>query len=104
MNQINAVFRQAVVTFTCNREVFQQNLDLLKNLLNKIGARDVNLNPRFMGEQLWNSPGKAPVTYIDIVENNVLTMGVFVLKPGMRLPLHDHPQMYGLIKVLKFCH
>lgn len=45
-------------------------------------------------------PDKAPVTYIGIYENELLTMGIFILSPDMKLPLHDHPQMYGLIKVL----
>ncbi|ESN97893.1 hypothetical protein HELRODRAFT_124593, partial [Helobdella robusta] len=42
----------------------------------------------------------APVTYIDVWKDENFTMGVFVLKPGSKIPLHDHPQMYGLIKVI----
>lgn len=29
-----------------------------------------------------------------------MTIAVFVLKPGKRLPLHDHPGMFGLLKVV----
>ena len=30
----------------------------------------------------------------------LMTVAVFVLKQGSRLPLHDHPQMYGFLKVI----
>ena len=29
-----------------------------------------------------------------------MTVAVFVLQKGSRLPLHDHPRMYGLLKVV----
>lgn len=98
--QIGLLFKQAVVTFTCKSDMLYQNLEILRNMLNKTTANDVNLHPQFMSTALWAKPNKAPVTYIDIHEDNILSMGVFVLKPGMKLPLHNHPQMYGLLKVI----
>uniref|UniRef100_A0A1Y1JVC2 2-aminoethanethiol dioxygenase n=1 Tax=Photinus pyralis TaxID=7054 RepID=A0A1Y1JVC2_PHOPY len=100
MSQMSALFKQAITTFTCKKEIFHQNLEILHAVLDKITADDVDLHPQFMKESLWMRPNKAPVTYIDIFEDDKVSMGVFILKPGMRLPLHDHPQMYGLIKVI----
>lgn len=100
LNHISSVLRQARVTFTCSSEIFRANLDILKHLLDKTTSSDVNLHPQFMTESLWLKPDKAPVTYIGIFENELLTMGIFILSPDMKLPLHDHPGMYGLIKVL----
>ena len=44
--------------------------------------------------------GSAPVTYIDLFENHVATLGIFVLNNVFTLPLHDHPSMFGFVKVL----
>lgn len=100
LNHISNVLRQAKITFTSSSEMFRHNLDLLKHLLDKTTASDVNLHPQFTTESFWRKPDKAPVTYIGIYESDLLTMGIFILSPHMKLPLHDHPEMYGLIKVL----
>ncbi|OQV26165.1 hypothetical protein BV898_00287 [Hypsibius exemplaris] len=31
---------------------------------------------------------------------SVMTVAAFAVKPGARLPIHDHPKMYGLLKVV----
>lgn len=99
-NHISAVIKQAITTFTTSKEVFHKNLDLLTSLLDRTRATDVDLHPQFMSEQLWKRKNKAPVTYVDIFDDPNLSVGIFILKPGMKLPLHDHPDMYGLIKVI----
>ncbi|XP_018579935.1 2-aminoethanethiol dioxygenase [Anoplophora glabripennis] len=99
-NHINNVLKQAITTFTCKPEVFSLNLHSLISLLDKTTAEDVNFPFEFTKERVWKQPRKAPVTCIDIFENSHVTMGIFILKPGGRLPLHNHPEMYGLIKVI----
>lgn len=99
-NHISAVIKQAITTFSCGKEVFYKNLEVLTSLLDKTRATDVDLHPQFMSEQLWKRKNKAPVTYVDIYDDPNLSVGIFILKPGMKLPLHDHPHMYGLIKVI----
>jgi cysteamine dioxygenase len=98
-SHIGTVLKQAVTTFS-SKEMFFQNLEILKALLDKTTAEDVNLHPQFMTEGLWQRSNKAPVTYVDIYEDYNVTIGIFILKPDMKLPLHNHPQMHGLIKVL----
>lgn len=40
-----------------------------------------------------------PVTYMHICETEVFSMGVFLLRTGASIPLHDHPGMNGMLKV-----
>lgn len=100
INHISAVIKQAITTFSSTKELFHKNLEILTSLLDRTRASDVDLNQQFMSEQLWKRQNKAPVTYVDIYDNPNLSVGIFILKPGMKLPLHDHPHMYGLIKVI----
>jgi len=52
-------------------------------------------------------PGKGPIIrYMHIFEDDVISMGIFLLPKGASIPLHDHPQMtvasqllWGSIKV-----
>lgn len=74
-NQICLVYKEAVRTFRGNKEEFQQNLQCLKACLDKTTAKDVNLRPEFMTTSLWERPGKAPVTYIDIYEDQHFDIG-----------------------------
>jgi len=39
-------------------------------------------------------------TFIEVENNHVMTAVIIILPPGEHLPLHDHPNMIGLIKVL----
>lgn len=102
---IEIVKRQAIATFSKVSSgvtsSFEENLSILKSLMNKITSVDVNLDlslvqpiPRGMERMC------PPVTYIKILDDPGLTIGIFVLKPGARLPLHDHPLMYGVLKVI----
>lgn len=99
-NHISAVIKQAITTFSSTKELFYKHLETLTSVLDKTRANDVDLHPQFMSEQLWKKKNKAPVTYVDIYDDPNLSVGIFILKPGMKLPLHDHPHMYGLIKVI----
>lgn len=40
------------------------------------------------------------IAFIEVVHNPVLTVVIIVIPPGHALPLHDHPNMTGFIKVL----
>ena len=47
---------------------------------------------------LLNAP--APVTYIGLHEDVDLSIGVFIINPRGRMPLHNHPGMHGILKVV----
>jgi len=43
----------------------------------------------------------APVSYIQVTENPVISVGVFIIHEGEKIPMHDHPNMHGIIKCLQ---
>ncbi|THD21682.1 Cysteamine dioxygenase [Fasciola hepatica] len=63
-----------------------------------------NLKPKDIGfDTSWVSDSQvyaAPVAYVHITENEVFSMGIFILRSGSRIPLHDHPGMYGILRVM----
>lgn len=102
---IEIIKRQAFTTFskvssglTGN---FEDNLLKLRCLINKVTSEDVCLDPSILNPVAQGTENSsAPVTYIEILDDPNLTIGIFVLKNGARLPLHDHPLMYGVLKVV----
>lgn len=42
----------------------------------------------------------APVTYIPITESKDYSIGIFIIRSGQKIPLHDHPRMHGILKCL----
>ncbi|KAM9837990.1 2-aminoethanethiol (cysteamine) dioxygenase a [Aulostomus maculatus] len=100
---IQKIAKQAFMTFkglksSANGENnFDKQTELI-SLLNAVRAADLNIAPG----KTRGSPGTAspPVTYMHICETEVFSMGVFVLRSGASIPLHDHPGMNGMLKVL----
>ena len=92
---MEAVRRQAVATFSrANGGNFDENLRLLVTAMSKLTREDVGLDVKLMRDVR-----EAPVTYVSIQEHSDVTISMFVLRHRSRLPLHDHPLMYGIIKV-----
>lgn len=78
-------------------KVFVEQQTELVSLLSQITAEDLNIAPP---KKLSASSPSAPVTYMHICETDAFSMGAFLLKPGASIPLHDHPGMNGMLKVL----
>ncbi|XP_042551591.1 2-aminoethanethiol dioxygenase-like [Dipodomys spectabilis] len=72
---------------------FRENLGRLQSLLGQVRARDLRLAPR-------RASRRAPFTYMRICETPAFSLGVFLLRASARIPLHDHPGMHGLLRVL----
>ncbi|CAB1450010.1 unnamed protein product, partial [Pleuronectes platessa] len=68
-------------------------------LLTALRAVDLKIAPRkskpCSGAAGLQSP---PVTYMHICETEVFSMGVFLLRPGASILLHDHPDMNGNLR------
>uniref|UniRef100_A0A3Q2P1E0 2-aminoethanethiol (cysteamine) dioxygenase b n=1 Tax=Fundulus heteroclitus TaxID=8078 RepID=A0A3Q2P1E0_FUNHE len=77
---------------------------ILKSLMTEVRAADLRLVPRRADDGAPRPPpfphGAPPVTYMHICETERFSMGVFLLKSGASIPLHDHPGMHGVLKVL----
>ena len=86
--------------FVLNSEEFSSSLNDLKILLNGLRAKDVGLDasPALKSRELT----QAPVTYIKIHEDHDVSIGIFVVKGGQKIPLHNHPKMHGLLKVRNY--
>lgn len=91
---------EEATTTLSNNEMLFHYIKILKSLLDKTTAEYFNLHPTFMTEALWQRPNKAPITFVTIYKDDSLTLEIVILKPNMKIPLHNHPQMYGLIKVI----
>lgn len=96
---IQKILKQARTTFSNNTEVFNENLFKLYNLMDVVTSSDLNLDISFAFQDS-ETQYDAPISYITIYEDNILSMSIFVLKSNKVVPLHNHPEMYGVIKVL----
>ncbi|XP_016406525.1 2-aminoethanethiol (cysteamine) dioxygenase a isoform X2 [Sinocyclocheilus rhinocerous] len=105
---IQKIASQAYVTFTnCstsaigdNKAFLEQQAELV-TLLSDIRAADLKIAPpEKVSISSPQSSAVPPVTYMHICETDVFSMGVFLLKSGASIPLHDHPGMNGMLKVL----
>ncbi|XP_062859548.1 2-aminoethanethiol (cysteamine) dioxygenase a [Trichomycterus rosablanca] len=109
---IQKIAKQADITFKncCSPGIghskeFAANLTELGALLNRIRAADLNVIARKDASGSAESSGpqahlSAPVSYTHICETRTFSMGVFTLRSGASIPLHDHPDMNGMLKVL----
>uniref|UniRef100_UPI00398E5DE9 2-aminoethanethiol dioxygenase-like n=1 Tax=Pristiophorus japonicus TaxID=55135 RepID=UPI00398E5DE9 len=101
---IQKVARQARATFAelplADAGAFHHNLGQLRKLMETIRPEDLNLRPRRSDGPPLHPHQGPPVTYMHICETECFSMGVFLLQRGACIPLHDHPGMHGLLKVL----
>ncbi|XP_056285469.1 2-aminoethanethiol (cysteamine) dioxygenase a [Pseudoliparis swirei] len=105
---IQSIAKQADITFRGspssadgdNKIAADQQTELI-SLLTAVRATDLKIAPRntspSSGAAGLHSP---PVTYMHICETEAFSMGVFLLRTGASIPLHDHPGMNGMLKVL----
>jgi cysteamine dioxygenase len=114
-SRILALIKQAKQTFANINDLnYEKNdpLDSLKRSMNKLTKSDLNftLFDHLKHSQTLNSidqknlekfrNSNAPVFYMKLYEDEIISVGIFIIKSHHRIPLHDHPHMFGLIKVL----
>ncbi|KAG8539463.1 hypothetical protein GDO81_020888 [Engystomops pustulosus] len=105
---IQKIARQARLTFRGagssgsggDGKGFADNVTQLRKLVSEIRAEDLKIRPRKSAQAPVSVPHNPPVTYMHICETDGFSMGVFLLKGGSSIPLHDHPGMHGMLKVL----
>lgn len=104
---IQKIATQAYITFKGlksseneDNKVAADKLSELISLVTSVRAADLKIasrktKPNTSGAGL-QSP---PVTYMHICETELFSIGVFLLRTGASIPLHDHPGMNGMLKV-----
>jgi len=117
---IEKVFQLAVTTFSkkCPADSFRRNLETLMAAASRLTGEDVGLeqcqalhragqspsntldSPGGGGDRRESVKQPAPVTYIPVTETHDISIGIFVIREGESIPLHDHPSMHGVIKCL----
>lgn len=102
---IQEIVKQAQFSFskTYREGSVTHSLSELLRLINRLQASDLNINldteeADCNGENA--AKGSEPVTITCIKDDKYFSMAVCVLKNGSKIPLHDHPQMHGIIKVI----
>ncbi|CAK1594572.1 unnamed protein product [Parnassius mnemosyne] len=98
---IVSTYRHALHTFDDKfRNDLNKNFDKLKTMMDNLRAEDLGYDKSLSDPATWRRPNKAPCTYVEVFQNSRVNMSIFVLKPGFKMPLHDHPHMHGLLKVI----
>jgi cysteamine dioxygenase len=72
------------------REARQELMDMLVS----IDPVQLGVAPAILASTVQLPLDMDDVTYIDVYEHPQTTSGIFVMKKGSRLPLHDHPGMF----------
>ncbi|XP_041756707.2 2-aminoethanethiol dioxygenase-like [Coregonus clupeaformis] len=97
-SQANITFKDFNASAIGDNKVFLDNRGDLINLLTEVRAADLKIAQ--MKPNGSHSDQSPPVTYMHICETESFSMGVFLLNSGASIPLHDHPGMNGMLKVL----
>lgn len=98
---IEKVAAQALETFAKKQPMssFQDNLKELMNLASQLTITDVFLTKEFVNQPDPDSVTN-PVGYMEVFKDKYVMINVFVFKQFSKIPLHDHPLMHGVLKVL----
>jgi len=102
---INKIVKQASHTFRFgSSNPCGSHLEKLIRLTKSLKATDVGLSPNgddiALASALYEQDLLAPVCHINLLKTEQFSFGIFIIRKGMALPLHDHPGMTGIVKVL----
>ncbi|OWF55065.1 2-aminoethanethiol dioxygenase-like [Mizuhopecten yessoensis] len=103
---IQKLFQSAYKLFsrvTVGSSGFNEHLREVTALASKLTATDLNFNFQDdpTTQRRVEQGEEAPAVYVHLFEDRVLSMGIFVVRQGCRIPLHNHPGMHGVCKVIQ---
>lgn len=81
------------LTDNLNKSTYQQLINLMSNLK----ASDLNFDQTEIDRRVLTV---APCAFVRLFENQNFNLSIFSIRPGSRLPLHNHPKMHGILKVI----
>lgn len=100
MARIVQVINCALATFSESRS---PSLERLLSLLSTLTPQDIGLDDKSLegpSRSTFFSSSKPTAAVIKIQQNSLVSIGAFILGADQKIPLHDHPGMYGLIKCI----
>ena len=77
--------------------VVKSNHQRLIGLISNLKASDVNFDQSEVDQKVLVA---APCAYTRLFENQFFNLCMFSIRPGARLPLHNHPGMNGFLRVI----
>lgn len=101
MSLISRIIKQCRSTFEPkNKAAYQKNLSLLQQLVSQLSYSELKLPQSLVARQAFADPNKAPCTFIALFESELFTLTIFILRSNYSMPLHDHPGITGILKML----
>jgi len=79
-------------------DIAEGDLELLVDTVNSVTKEMLGVDQIL---KMLPTCDPCPITFVDVDANQHLYCGVIILPQGTRIPLHDHPNMYGIIKPLE---
>ena len=98
IRQVSQAARRAFIRL--HDEKLVDYISALEKLTEKLTATDLGLNQDTIKQTRTFFGSQAPTSFISVEENDNFTIGIFIVRNSSRIPLHDHPEMYGMVKVL----
>ncbi|KAL6845534.1 hypothetical protein ACP4OV_025029 [Aristida adscensionis] len=115
MPKIKNLSNACKVSFSPHGPISEEALERVRALLDEIRPLDVGLDNEAQIARNWNNSARqpngrrgrnganqfpAPIKYLHIHESESFSMGIFCMPPSSVIPLHNHPGMTVLSKLL----